>query len=162
MKIFSRLHEFTNNSRNPYWTLLIISYPAIDQFTSMPSSKKKQEKYPRSIQYMSYTRLSESVSRVMVIIYLPDIAWEAESERTSKDLFRGLSPKKLSMSLLSCRCCKKYISQGAEPPYHPLWADWRQEVIIWTNKIPSPPTGIGERYSQTISNLCQMPMWTPP
>ncbi len=37
-----------------------------------------------------------------------------------------------------------------------LYAQRRQVEIIWTSKIPPLLlTGLGERYSQTVSNLCQ-------
>ncbi len=42
------------------------------------------------------------------------------------------------------------------PPPPPSEAQQKQVEIIWSRKMPPlPPIRIGERYSQTISNLCQ-------
>ncbi len=57
--------------------------------------------------------------------------------------------------------------QCADPPPSFLYT-WRRHVkIIWTRKLPpTSPTGIGDRYWQTISNLGHAELlrrfWTPP
>jgi hypothetical protein len=49
----------------------------------------------------------------------------------------------------------RFAPQGADPP-HPFVLALRKQVeIIWTI-YPLPVTGIGEWYSQTTSNLCQV------
>jgi hypothetical protein len=55
---------------------------------------------------------------------------------------------------------------GCRPPPPPL-REGRQVEIFWTRKLcPSSPPGIGERFSQTISNLghaarrCELPLLT--
>jgi hypothetical protein len=59
-----------------------------------------------------------------------------------------------SYSLVSFLHDASVHPQGADPPAL-LKARWRQVEIIWTSKIPPPPTGISKRYSQSKSNLSQ-------
>ncbi len=57
-------------------------------------------------------------------------------------------------------------AQGADPFPTSSTCKRRQVKLIWTRKLPPPPPGMGERFSQTISNLghaalvrrCELPL----
>ncbi len=85
----------------------------------------------------------------------PEAAWRLPIE-WSKSLWKSLrfwskSSRNISIQILP----RAYLSHDADTSL-PFFLTLRRQVeIIWKSILPLLPIGISERYSQTISNLCQ-------
>jgi hypothetical protein len=99
-------------------------------------------------------RRTPEIPRTLLIHTLP---YMFEQRRTC-NLFRQNSIFKFSLFIIAIegRFQTVVLITGCRPPPPiPRSPRWQLE-IIWTSGIPPPPPGIGERYTQTISKLCQV------